>query len=410
MSSFLGMLVGVNGATLNVGNSPTASSVASQQSQTKRMKKRRELDALMKPGSRTSVGTGTCSPFNKDSTSLLMRNSQSSTEEEEEITSNPQRSKRNGTVVTTKSNHNPSSCPVSLVCSTFIFTICFLITLYLLWQLVGMQRKYDDIDLRLRKLESDVNTNKDALAKLTLTVQPVSDQLINLSTQVANLEKSLFALKAKVPQLESKLDEISKLSTIETSFETFKSNLASNINALEAKMSDLQSNKNSDNADWQKKQEKSVEDIRKQVDNLRTSWTVKIDSNEAGLTLLKSYFSGNVSHLSENLTKLTSSLTTLESASLVYFNVTTNLNKEMAAIKNNIDSIDSNIKTLSSPKNTSPDNQPQREHKSQQDHTMDVAHALDKRSEPVFVGTNSTFISAGATPHRMTANTTSPSN
>ena len=408
------MLVGVNGTTLNVGQSPTASSIASQQSQTKRMKKRRELDALMKPGSRASA-TGSCSPFTKDSTSLLMRNSQSSTEEEEELTSNPQRSKRNGTVVTTKSNHNSSSCPVSLVCSTFIFTICFLITLYLLWQLVGMQRKYDNVDLRLRKLESDVNTNKDALAKLTLTVQPVSDQLINLSTQVANLEKSLFAFKAKVPQLESRLDELSKLSTIETSFETFKSNLASNINALEAKMSDLQTNQNSNNADWQKKQEKSVEELRNMVDELKTSWTVKIDSNEAGLTLLKSYFSGNVSNLSENLTKLTSSLATLESASLVYFNVTTNLNKELAVLKKNIDAIDHSVKSISpssgytvSSQNSPPEQKlPQAHH--QREAEVIIAH--EKRSEQVpSVNSNSTFISAGATPHRMTANTTSPSN
>lgn len=404
------MLVGVNGTALNVGNSPTASSIASQQSQTKRMKKRRELDALMKPGSRASA-TGSCSPFTKDSTSLLMRNSQSSTEEEEEITSNPQRSKRNGTVVTTKSNHNSSSCPVSLVCSTFIFTICFLITLYLLWQLVGMQRKYDDVDLRLRKLESDVNTNKDALAKLTLSVQPVSDQLINLSTQVSNLEKSLLALKAKVPQLESRLDELSKLSTIETSFETFKSNLASNINALEAKMSDLQTNQNSNNADWQKKQEKSVEEVRDQVDNLKTSWTVKIDSNEAGLTLLKSYFSGNVSQLSENLTRLTSSLTTLESASLVYFNVTTNLNKELTVIKNSIESNDHDVKSLSPASehavnqgNLSEQKSPQDQHKQKAEGI--IAH--ERKTE--HISTNSSFISAGATPHRVTANTTSPSN
>ena len=397
------MLLGINGTTLNVGNSPTASSGASQQSQTKRMKKRRELDALVKPGSRAAA-TGSCSPFTKDSTSLLMRNSQSSTEEEEEITSNPQRSKRNGTVVTTKSNHSSTSCPVTLLCSTFIFILCFFITLYLLWQLVAMQRKYDDVDLRLRRLESDVNTNKDALAKLTLAVQPVSNQLINLSTQVADLEKLLIALKAKVPQLESKLNELSKLTTIESSFETFKSNLASNINALEAKMSDLQSNQNNNNADWQKKQENSVELIREQVDKLKTSWTVKIDSNEAGLTLLKSYFTGNITHLSDNLTTITSSLTTLESASLVYFNITTNLNNEMTVLKTNIDTIDHNLESLTA-SISSPESHP-KEEKLPDNPNEDSVGKIESVTN---TSTNSTYISAGGTPHRVTMNTTIPS-
>ena len=309
--------------------STTGVHMTSQQ-QTKRMKKRRELDALMKSSSRNGSLNG--SPFNKDSASLLLiANSQSSTDEDEdddEVTSNPQRARRNGsTVVGTKphhhgftgSGHHNGSCTASFACSIFIFTACFLLCIYLFWNLLAMQHRYDDLSSRFLKLESDVHTNVDALTKVTLSMQPLKDQIGNLTDQSKSLSTSLIEVKGQVTQLQSKVDDIGQVSLIQDSFDQFRTSLASNINSIETKLTDIETShakerEKSEEAglttEWKLQQESEIEDMKTKFLLLKNNVSLQVTSSKADvMRQLRLELLNNVTGIKQTFADLEKNLT-----------------------------------------------------------------------------------------------------
>jgi len=286
------------------------------------MKKRRELDALMKGSSRNGGGVagGGGMSFGKDSSaSLLIGNSQSSTSDEDdlEVTSNPQRARRNGsTVVGTKPHKYSSSrgqlCSPSFMCSVFIFTACFLLSIYLFWNLLAMQHKYEDLSSRFIKLESDVNTNVDALTKVTLAMQPIKDQIGNLTAQSNELLKSLAEVKEKLPTLQSKIDEVGQASLIQDSFDQFKSSLASNINTIETKLTALetkQKEKEVSVPNWKAEHESEMKNTEDLLQKLQTNLSAQLKSHETTLNGMKGILSSNMTFVEKQFDQVSKNFT-----------------------------------------------------------------------------------------------------
>ena len=351
------------------------------------MKKRRELDALMKLGRN---GSANGSPFSKDSSSLLIVNSQSSTEEEEEEiqTSNTQRSRRNGTVVGTKQNNANSACSGSFLCSVFIFSASFLLCIYLFWSLLSMQHKYDDIANRLLKLESDVNTNLDALSQLTKAMQPIKDQIGNLSEKSNFMSKSMSEVKTELPTLREKLDGLSEVSSIQDKFDEFKASLASNINSIETKITNLESSQNEESiSEWKLQQESSIAGTQKLVNNLQLNLTGRLNKTDLIIRQLQILLSNNVSDISRKFKNISSTIGILS-------NEVKDLTSSQVSIAQRVDSLKRDSSSSGDYSNTGEGSQIKEKKVSEDDKSSSSSEL------------NHNYVTAGATPHSTSTNTT----